>query len=433
MTHTALFRRLHILAALFALLFSSLAHAQQQPPDDGGFVFGISIDPNGAIQFREQHAKAELAKVRARRMIRETPADADKRLKFVSLVKLAADLREHVEADKPLPDEIKHVGGLTQIRYVLVYPDEKDLVIAGPAEEVDASNAMQPRGKLSGRPIIQLDDLIVALRRAYGPDARKPFGCSIDPPPGAVERAQAVLARVGSRDRTLLAREMAREMGPQQVRLFGAPADSRIAFICVAADYQLKRYTTVLEPVPLAGIGHPIDNSRPAGNGFWFEALFDKLLVSPDGNAYEIRGQRIQLKAGAIPFDTKGATERAKAWTAKVTQNVPALAAAVPLFADLQNVADLGLLAALIKKDGLDKKASWDTSWLMDSAKYQTKVVPVPRSCDTIVNYAAGSLTAGGVSFNPNDSLREDDREKDEKGTLEPVKSRGRSGSAGRI
>ncbi|HEV8290688.1 MAG TPA: DUF1598 domain-containing protein, partial [Tepidisphaeraceae bacterium] len=400
---------------------------QQVPPGNNNpQVFGISVNPDGAIEFRQRDSQSELNKIKSRRPLKESPADADKRLKFVSLVKISNDLRNAIESNKPIPNDLKYLNGLTQIHYVLLYPDEKDLVIAGPAEDIDASNSMQPRGKLTGRPILQLDDLIAALRRANGPDGRKPFGCSIDPPPNAVERAQAVLQRVGSSDRALLAREMAREMGPQQVRLFGAPADSRLVFICVAADYQLKRYTTVTDPFPLAGIGHPVDNSRPAGNGYWFEMNYDKLLVSPDNTAYQIRGPRLQMKVGAIPFDTKGATERAKVWATNVNKNIPALAAAAPIYADLQNIADLALLASLIQKDKLAERASWDISWLLDSSKYTTRSIPIPRTCDTIVNYAAGSLTAGGVSIDPGSSVNDNNRERDENGTLTPIHQRGR-------
>jgi hypothetical protein len=418
MTYSRIFTTI---ATLLALSIPSFAQ------NNGGGntqVFGISVNPDGAIEFRQRDAQSELNKIKSRRPLKESPADADKRLKFLSLVKITSDLRNAIESNKIIPNELKYLGGLTQIHYILLYPDQKDLVIAGPAEEIDATNVLQPRGKLSGRPVLQLDDLIAALRRANGPDAGKPFGCSIDPPPNAVERAQAVLARVGSSDRALLAREIAREMGPQQVRLFGAPPDSRLAFICVAADYQLKRYTTVTDPFPLPGIGHPVDNSRPAGNGYWFEVNYDKLLVNADNTAYEIRGQRIQMKVGAIPFDAKGATERAKSWAAQVNKNIPALAAAAPIYADLQNVADLALLAALISKDKLAERASWDTSLLLDEGKYKTKSIPIPRTCDTIVNYAAGSLAAGGVSFNPNSSLGNDNREQDEKATLKPIHQR---------
>jgi len=132
------------------------------------------------------------------------------------------------------------------------------------------------------------------------------------------------------------------------------------------------------------------------------------------------------MKVGAIPFDTKGATERAKAWAAKVNQNIPALAAAAPIYADLQNVADLALLASLIQKDKLAQRASWDMSLLLDSSKYGTRSIPIPRTCDTIVNYAAGSLTAGGVSLDPGSSLSNQNRESDEQGTLKPIYQRGR-------
>src|SRR5436190_5053968 len=274
MTHS---RLILVLAVLLSLAIPSFA--QNPNPNPNPQVFGISVNPDGAIEFRQRDAQGELNKIKARRPVKESAAEADKRIKFVSLVKISNELREAIDANKAISNEVKFLGGLTQIHYVLLYP-EKDLMIGGPAEEVDASNALQPRGKLSGRPVLQLDDLIVALRRANGPDARKPFGCSIDPPPNAVERAQAVLARVGSSDRARLAEEMRRDMGPQQVRLFGAPPDSRMAFVCVAADYQLKRYTTVTDPFPLPGIGHPVDNSRPAGNGYWFEMNYDKLLVN---------------------------------------------------------------------------------------------------------------------------------------------------------
>src|SRR4051812_11707230 len=416
-----------IRVALAILLSLAIPCFAQNPnPNPNPQVFGISINPDGAIQFRQRDAQSELNKIKSHRLIKETPADLDKRLKFVSLVKITSDLRNAIESNKSVPNDVKYLSGLTQIHYILLYPDDKDLLIAGPAEEIDATNPMQPRGKLTGRPVLQLDDLIAALRRANGPDGRKPFGCSIDPPPNAVERAKAVLDRVGSSDRALLAREMAREMGPQQVRLFGAPPDSRLAFICVAADYQLKRYTTVTDPFPLAGIGHPVDNSRPAGNGYWFEVSYDKLLVNADNTAYEIRGPRLQMKVGAIPFDAKGATERAKTWAAQVNKNIPALAAAAPIYADLQNVADLALLAALIQKDKLAQRASWDPNFLLDESKYKTRTIPIPRTCDTIVNYAAGSLTAGGVSLNPGSSVNEDNRERDESGTLKSVAQRGR-------
>jgi hypothetical protein len=412
--------------ALLAAALTPCWCAAQEPDPDEPQVFGIWIDAGGVIRYRQKDAKAELAKVRAGKRPAATKAPAPDQLHYVSLKKLVGEVKALTEAGKPIPAELRCLGGLTQIRYVLVYPQEKDLVVAGPAEPIDAGNALQPRGKLSGRPMVQLDDLAVALRREVRDNgARQAFGCSIDPPADAVAKAQAVMKDVGSRDRRALAQALSDGMGPQQVRCFGAPADSRLAFVCVAADYQLKRYMIALDPVPVPGVGHPIDSSRAAGHGYWFETLYEPLLVAPDGNAYEIRGPRLQVKAGAIPFDTKGATERGMAWAKKMTENIGPLAAANPLFADLQNVADVSLVAGLVRADRLQEKSGCDLSWLMEEGNHKVRSVPVPRSCDTLVHFVSGSVAAGGVSLTPDPWMQNKAREVDRSKALEPVQATG--------
>jgi hypothetical protein len=415
--------RVTLVALLAAALLPAWCAAQEPDPDQQ--VFGIWIDAGGVIRYREKDARAELAKVRAAKKPSPAKAPAPDQLHYVSLRNLIGQVKSLTDAGKPLPIEVRCLGGLTQVRYLLVYPQEKDLVLAGPAEPIDADNALQPRGKLSGRPVIQLDDLAVALRREMGGGARQVFGCSIDPPADAVTKAEGIMKEVGSRDRKRLARALSEGMGAQQVRCFGAPADSRLAFVCVAADYQLKRYMIALDPVPIAGVGHPIDSSRPAGHGFWFETLYEPLLVSADGDAYEIRGPRLQVKAGAIPFDTNGATERGKAWAKRLTDNIGPLAAANPLFADLQNIADLSLVAGLIRADRLRQKSACDLSWLIDEDAHQVRVVPVPRSCDTLVHFVSASVAAGGVSLSPDPWTGARAREVDRAQQLEPARQQG--------
>ena len=132
MTHTKV-----LIAIATLLTIATTAPAQQVPPGNPPpQVFGISVNPDGAIEFRQRDAQSELNKSKSRRPIKESPADADKRLKFVSLVKMSNDLRNAIESNKPLPNELKYLQGLTQIHYILLYPDEKDLLIAGPAEEI---------------------------------------------------------------------------------------------------------------------------------------------------------------------------------------------------------------------------------------------------------------------------------------------------------
>src|SRR3954463_4864304 len=104
-----------LIALAVTFLLSSLCIAQN---NGGGNtqVFGISVNPDGAIEFRQRDAQSELNKIKSHRLLKESPADLDKRLKFVSLVKVTNDLRNAIESNKPLPNDLKYLSGLTQIQ-----------------------------------------------------------------------------------------------------------------------------------------------------------------------------------------------------------------------------------------------------------------------------------------------------------------------------
>jgi hypothetical protein len=400
---------------LIVLLFTPSLVLAQDPPDDGN-IFGISVDPAGAVKHRR------IAPIRR-------PAPGATSIAWVSLPKLFTEAQELAAAGKPLPADIRYPGGITQLRYVVALPEQNELLIGGPAEPLDVSNPLLPLGKITGRPALHLDDLLVALRMVRGQRAPRSFGCSIDPPDRFLQRGQEIFRDYANRPRSELLAAMSREIGPQKIRILGELApDSRMALSCVAADYHLKRMTLGLEPPPIPGIGNTIDNTRPAGNAFWFETLYEPLLVSPDGNLFEIRGQRLELKCGAIPFDDRGATEKAKAFAKQFTQKVPQLAAAVPLFADLQNVSDIGLLAYLIREDRLDRRVKWDFSSALESDGLGVQKLNVPQSTETLVNIVSGSVAAGGVGLNPARFIGKSSREIDEKGRLKEVLSQVRSG-----
>ena len=406
-----------IIAILLIALISCLMGAQAPIPGQPN-VFGIYVDPAGSLQFREKDASAQLAQLRAR----STTQPSDANLHYLSLPKLFAEVRATLQAHKPLPTNLQYLHGLTQIRYLFLYPNENDLVIAGPAEPFSPPTTLQPLGKLSARPLLHLDDLVTALRIAHSQNPPQPFGCSIDPPDHSVQTGQEILKQYANRPRNELADALALALGPQQIRFFGTPPDSRTAFVCAAADYKLKRLSIGLDPPPLPGLGNSIDNSRPAGNAFWFETLYQPLLVSPDSTAYAIRGPRLQLKTGHVPFDEKGATPKAQAYAKLFSAKLPLIAAATPIYADLQNIADLSLLANLIRQDNLAQRANLDLTWLLDDSLYHTQSIPIPRSTDTLVNYTNGSLAAGGVSLSVAPYLSPSSRQIDTTNTLTPLK-----------
>jgi hypothetical protein len=412
-------RRTVFSAILTATLIPAIASRAQVTvfPPVFGTGNGVYIDADGTLHQRQTDTANDLAAQRLRaKALNQPPKSQD--LTYISLPRLFEAVQSLTEQKKDLPDNLRYLSGLTQIRYVFVYPEEHDLVIAGPSEAFDATIKTEPHGKVTGRPVLHLDDLVTALRNP------RAFGCSLDPHPDSLNRSNAVMKELANAARGERMNALKEAMGAQQVRLFGVPADTRLAFVTIAADYKLKRLMLGLDPMPVPGVGLAVDNSRAAANRFWFELNYAPLLVSPDGDAYELRGQRLLIKPGAFSTDTKGATESTKAFAKNFTAKIPQLATVVPLFADLQNIADLSVVSALIDKDRLERKSGVDFAWILSETNYKTLAVPTPRTAETLVNYANGSLVAGGVTLDPSGVVAADNRERDAKDALKGLKGR---------
>jgi len=380
---------------------------------------GVVISTDGYLHVRETDGQGDLAAIR-RRARDAAEAGKHENVAYVSLRSLLQEARSAEQSGKPVPDDVKYLHGLTQLRYVFVYPHEKDLVLGGPAEPWVAKET-SVTGKRSGRPMLQLDDFVVALRDSQTNRGRA-FGCGIYPSPESLNIAHDIATRMASRPRAERKKALEEALGPQEVRVFGTQADTRVALVCVAADYKLKRLALGLDVLPTVPVGNGVDNSRSAANKYWFEASFDPLLVSRDGNAYGIRGQRLATKAGMFDFDPRGATEKAKMFATKLSGQMPALAIALPVVADLQNIADWSMLVSLIRHDQLDRKAGLGLGWLMDESAYRVAHVPAPKTAQTLVTFTNGSMAAGGVTISPEPYLTDAARAVDSTNALEDLR-----------
>ena len=101
-------------------------------------------------------------------------------LRKVSLRGLEEAIEESLKSGKALPDDVVFLAGLQDIRYVFVYPEQKDIVLVGFGEgwRIDARGNIV--GVTTGKPVLLLDDLLTALRTAES-SARTGISCSIDP------------------------------------------------------------------------------------------------------------------------------------------------------------------------------------------------------------------------------------------------------------
>ena len=205
-------------------------------------VGGVIVDASGAITRMEVDA---LARVRREReeALRQVSGDVKQTsaMRKVSLRQLEGALDSHLKSGTPIPDEMKLLAGLQNIQYVFVYPELQDIVLAGYGEGWKVT----PRGDLvgasTGKPLLLLDDLLVALRYARQA-AQGGISCSIDPTPEGIERLRrhvSGLATIGDPQQT--GRGIEQALGPQTITVSGIPATTHFAHVLVAADYRMKR------------------------------------------------------------------------------------------------------------------------------------------------------------------------------------------------
>ncbi|HEX5471731.1 MAG TPA: hypothetical protein VFW73_07575, partial [Lacipirellulaceae bacterium] len=146
-------------------------------------VGGVKIDTDGVVS-NPQVGELKALQTAWQKGLQQVPADLEKwtDLRFVSLKQLEAEIASAHTAGKPLPDAVRFLAGLQRVRYVLVYPERHDIVLAGPAEGWRVDTLGNIVGATTGRPVLTLDDLMVAMRVAEVSN-RTGISCSIDPTP----------------------------------------------------------------------------------------------------------------------------------------------------------------------------------------------------------------------------------------------------------
>ena len=105
-------------------------------------------------------------------------------LRKVSLKALDEAVAQQLATGKPLPDVMQHLAGLQQIEYILVYPEQHDIVLVGPAEGWKVNPHGELVGISTGRPVMLLDDLLVALHAPATRPAAASVARSIQPRKG---------------------------------------------------------------------------------------------------------------------------------------------------------------------------------------------------------------------------------------------------------
>ncbi|MCC6126914.1 MAG: DUF1598 domain-containing protein [Pirellulales bacterium] len=338
-------------------------------------------------------------------------------------------------------DEMKYLAGLQRIEYIFFYPDSKDIVLAGPAEGWIADVANRVVGIGSGRPVVQLQDLVAGLR-AFPPGGEPTgmIGCSIDPTPEGQAAVQQYLNSIPRINPNIppqtIAEGIRTNMGYHTVSVSGVSPSTHFAQVLVEADYRMKLIGLGLEkpPVDMAVFVDKAkagDLARNALVRWYFLPDYQCVRVNDDKTAMEIVGGGVKLvgenelvSMSGQRTVVGGTSKASQTFTNAFTKLYPKIAARSPIFADLRNMIDIAVAAAFIQQQNYYGKADWKMEFLGDENSYRIENYSVPKTVATAVNVIwkppASFMTpmGGGVEIQAAKAVQADKLLPDEKGTV---------------
>lgn len=385
----------------------------------GGGFGGISIDAQGVVSTFSRRESSQLTRRRIREFLKENFEEelaAPTAMRKVSLREIERLALQAHQKGEPVPLEIQYLYGLLRIDFIIIDPDRADVILAGPAEGFVTDAAGRIRGATSGRPPVNLDDLLVAFRSTSR--RNQTIGVSIDPTPQNTAALAKLVQSTTVASRSSAVRrfqKMGQVLGMQKVSLFGVPKDSHFAQVLVEADYRMKRIAIGKEKSGVRKITSQLTLLKPNSNTmqrWWFTALYNPIEADEENLTFRISGPRCQLMAQEEWADASGnrsdspfTQATTQKFAKQFTDHFEELAQASPVFSELQNCFDLAVVAALLRKQNIQEEIGWNMESLLDETAIPIKSYPVPQTVPSVaMSRTAGRFTLGmigGVTLNP--------------------------------
>ncbi|MEO2035736.1 MAG: DUF1598 domain-containing protein [Planctomycetaceae bacterium] len=395
----------------------------------GIFVGGPAV--LASVALRSDGSRLDAVAFEASRANTNTDVRVESELRLISLPKLEQRVASLVASGQPIPDDVRNLAGISRVQYLMTFPETGDVVIGGPAADWAEDETGRIVSLADGRPVLQLDDLIV-LARTFSNDGRSFFMCSIDP---KQEQVQAVNDFVREHRRSLrpgnaaeFTEELGQILGLQNVIVDGVPSDSRVANVIVAADFRMKQIG-IGEVQGAPGMKSYFDlltRSEQRGSGgidalrWWMGVGYEAIRMSASGDSFEFSGESVRcLSEDQIvnPDGTRQATGQARGANARFaqlfTKHFSELASEDSIFADLQNVFDLAMVSALVNSQGITQLARLDSD-AFDAVTVESVDVPTELMTTVAHRVFAGRhvvvQVAGGVRADMASVVRDADR-----------------------
>ncbi len=399
----------------------SLIQQETGTPDDwsstggeGGnvqqFQTGVLVDPAGLLTQltrEEQNGILKSLGVEARNAGLNEDMAAESSLRLVSLTRLEKEVAKRLAEGKPVLETMKHLAGLSEIQYIFVYPEEREIVIGGPAEGWKYNATGLPVGVNSGRPTLQLDDFVTVLR-TFTAGGQGAFDCLIVPREAGLKEVKQFVESSQSKGPLNpgsvgnWVNQLQQKLGQQDIEVSGIPTDSRVARVIVEADYRMKLIgvgkMSAGSNIPsyfdlLKTTGQTSSQSIDALR-WWMTLKCDSVQHSPNRDVFALQGTSVLCLSENELITNQGKrvhTGQSEAtnslFAANFTKHFADLTAKDPVFADLENIFDLSLVAALIEQERLADRIDWNLGVFSRNGFYRPTEYAPAETVISVVNH----------------------------------------------
>ena len=407
----------------FSILFSLVLVIGAAQSASGQFLLsrvgGVKIDAQGVIQQGfESLDESTLKQVQDYLNAADQDISKSTSMRMISLRGLEEAISEAHRSGKQLPAEVQYMAGLQRVEFVILSPETNDVILAGPAEGWKVSGDGSIVGVSTNRPVIHLEDFLVAMRSVDAANQGSGISVSIDPTQEGTQRLTQFYAELSKRREfnPSMKGDVEQVMGDQQIRLTGVPQDSRFAHVLVAADYKMKRIAMGLEASPIKSLPSFLDlavkgkaKTVRMAPRFWMECNYQPLAKSENGHVWQLRGQGVKTlcEETVVSRDGKQKVKPnrfATKWSDLMTKHFDELAAADATFGELRNVMDLSVVGALMKQQQMTQAVSLDIPGILGLTEVATTPAwTVPKTVPTQCSFARLSRSwlvtaSGGVT-----------------------------------
>lgn len=424
---------------LIDLITSTIAPTSWEDTGGAGviqpFPTGVYVDATGLLKPLPESPDPDWLAATRREVIRDggnRNPRVHSPLRKVSLVRLERELQVRRALGLPPDNAMSVLAGLHRLRFLFVFPETGDLVLAGPAGDWETDARGRVVNVDTRAPVWRLEDFVTVWRNAEQQNGQ--FGCAIRPSreglaatKACVEAWQARPLRPGQRDQWLA--EVRAALGKQRVEVWGIDARTNVARVLVEADYHMKLIGMGLEDGTL-GVSSYLEAVRQAAPDsppemtvlrWWFTLNYEGIYATPQGDAFQFRGAGVKvlsenelLTATGERIHTGESEWLNRQFARSFTQHFDALAAKYPVYAELRNVFDMAIVAGLMCSHDLPGRLEWPMSHFRDPQACPVPLGPLPQEVDSVINVIELSRktllagVSGGVAVDTRPLVRPD-------------------------